>query len=189
MRITFQQQNITETERQHPEAVRANHYGAKAAASAQGAIYAENNQSFLGGSGRPQRGKSLIELQREADGADVTVTQDYMTLMSHTMSEEDYAKLEEDGFDFRSMDPDKTVTIVDRIKAELARSGKEIKGYTDDIDMETLAAALGSQALANAVADSFKAADIPLTQENLELAAKAWNMANELQSMDDGANR
>ena len=189
MRITFQQQNVIETEKQHPEAVRANHHGTKAAAAAQGAVYAENSQNFLGGSGRTQKGKSLIELQREADGADVTATQDYMTLMSHTMSEEDYAKLQEDGFDFRSMDPEKAVTIVDRIKAELARSGKEIKGYTDDIDMETLAAALGSQVLAGAVADSFRTADIPLTQENLELVMKAWNMASELQPMDDGANR
>ena len=189
MRITFHQQNVSETERQHLETARANHHGTKATAAAQGAVYAENSQNFLGGTGKSQKGKSLIELQQAADGANVDAQQDYMTLMSHTMSEKDYAKLQEEGFDFRSMDPEETVTIVDRIKAELVRSGKEIKGYTDDIDMETLAAALGSQVLANAVAESFQAADIPLTRENLELVAKAWDMASKLQPMDDGSSR
>ena len=190
MRIAFQHQMTSETEKRHVDRSHVPH-GSETAqvAVASGAMYAENSQNWAGEPSKTQKGKSLIELQREADGADVTAAQDYMTLMSHTMSEEDYAKLEEDGFDFRSIDPEKAVTIVDRIKAELARSGKEIKGYTDDIDMETLAAALGSQALAHAVADSFRTADIPLTQENLELAAKAWSMANELQPMDDGANR
>ncbi len=61
-----------------------------------------------------------------------------MTLLSHTMSQEDYAKACEDGFDPRELDQDTAVTIVDRMKAELVRSGQNIAGYTDDIDLDTL---------------------------------------------------
>ena len=189
MKITFDHQSIPETEKSHMERNRAV-YGKHASAAAEmpGAVYSENNRNW-GGTGRSQKGKSLIEIQRAAENANVDVQQDYMTLMSHTMSEEDYAKLEEEGFDFGSMDPEKAVTIVDKIKAELIRSGKEIKGYTDDLDMETLAAALGSQALANAVVESFQEADIPLTRDNLERVSRAWNMASQLDPMDDGSSR
>lgn len=133
------------------------------------------------------KGKTLTELQQEAAAADVGVSQDYMTVMSNTMSEEDYQKLSKEGFHFASMDPEEVVTIVDKIKAELVRSGKNIAGYTDDLDMETLAAAVGSDSLARALADSFREADIPLTEENIAAVEKAWNMASELQTPTEGA--
>lgn len=192
MKISFYQQNISETERQHTEKNGAVHdtkgNGAVSAPASAGAVYAQDKRSWSD-TGKSEKGKSLIEIQREAADADISVQQDYMTLMSHTMSEEDYAKLQEEGFDFRDMEPEEAVTIVDRIKAELARAGKDIKGYTDDLDMETLAAALGSQVLANAVADSFSAADIPMTGENLEAVAKAWDMASQLEPVDEGSGR
>ena len=192
MKISFYQQNIPETEKQNGEKAHVSHGPQKNSVAtmtaAPGAVYSQNNRNW-GNAGKSEKGKSLIDIQQEAEHTNVGVQQDYMTLMSQTMSEEDYAKLQEEGFDFRSMDPEEAVTIVDKIKAELARAGKEIKGYTDDLDMETLAAALGSQALANAVADSFRAADIPMTEENLEMVAKAWDMASQLEPMDEGSSR
>ena len=189
MKISFYQQNIPDTEKQQAEKSRTTHgHRNVATVVVPGAVYSENHQNW-GNEGKTEKGKSLIEIQQEADYINVDIQQDYMTLMSHTMSEKDYAELQEEGFDFRNMDPEEAVTIVDRIKAELARSGKEIKGYTDDLDMDTLAAALGSQVLANAVAESFKSADLPLTRENLDLVAKAWNMASQLQPMDEGSSR
>ncbi len=133
------------------------------------------------------KGKTLTELQQEASCADVGVSQDYMTVMSNTMSEEDYRELSREGFHFASMDPEEAVTIVDKIKAELARSGKHIAGYTDDLDMETLAAAVGSESLARALSESFREADIPLTEENIAAVEKAWNMASELEPPTEGA--
>ena len=189
MKISFYQQNIPETEKSHAEKSHAAHgHHASAQAAAPGAVYSENSQSW-GGVGRSQKGKSLIEIQREAESADVQNQQNYMTLMSHTMSGEDYAKMQEEGFEFGSMDPEEAVTIVDRIKAELARSGKQIRGYNDDLDMEQLAQVLGSQVLAKAITDSFQAADIPLTKENLDLVEKAWNMASGLQPVSEGSSR
>ena len=132
------------------------------------------------------KAKTLTQLQQEASYVDVGVSQDYMTLMSHTMSAEDYQELSEEGFHFASLDPDEAVTIVDKIKAELVRSGKHIAGYTDDLDMDTLAAAVGSDALARALADSFREADIPLTDENIAAVEKAWNMASGLEAPTDG---
>lgn len=133
------------------------------------------------------KGKSLMELQQDAGNANVALQQDYMTLMSHTMSQEDYAKACEDGFDPRELDQDTAVTIVDKIKAELVRSGQQIAGYTDDIDMDTLAAAVGSDTLARSIEEQFRSADLPLTQENINELKNAWDMAASLREPEEGA--
>lgn len=187
MKISFQQQQtVVETEK---------HYAEKSHSARNGnsnpnyqVAFADRKENLWGGAAGPgrEKGKSLIELQQEAENLNVAVQQDYMTVMSHTMSEKDYAKLQEEGFHFESMDPDEAVSIVDRIKAELARAGKHIAGYTDDIDMDTLVEAVGSEALAAALAQSFWQADIPLTEENLNDVVQAWNMAAELRPLEEG---
>lgn len=188
MKITFYQQSVTETKEKYTERGYASNGNAGRTGAAYQSCFLESGRERMGVPGKQgEKGKSLIELQQEASHINVGVQQDYMTLMSNTMSEEDYAKLQEEGFDFGSMEPEEAVTIVDKIKAELVRSGKQIAGYTDDLDMETLAAALGSQALAQAVADSFRAADIPLTQENLSAVSRAWDMAAQLKPLEEGS--
>lgn len=196
MKISFYQQTVSDTEKQYTEKAHdaggaRRPSGASTGKSVRAAEFGmdggRQRNGIFGGS--TEKGKSLIELQQEAENTDVAVLQDYMTVMSNTMSEEDYAKMQEEGFDFSGMEPEEAVTIVDKIKAELVRAGKHVEGYTDDLDMETLAAALGSTVLAQAVAESFAQADIPLTEENLSALSRAWNMAEQLQPMEDGAQR
>lgn len=136
--------------------------------------------------GSKEKSRTLADIQSEAAFTDVGISQDYMTLMSHTMSDADYKKLSEEGFDFAAMNPEEAVTIVDKIKAELVKSGQHIAGYTDDLDMDTLAAAVGSEALAQSISHSFAQADIPLTQENVAAVGKAWTMAAELNVPTEG---
>lgn len=189
VKITFNPLGTTEAEKQYTE--KRDIAKATKGSSAYKATFSAGNNSFWEQStvSAKEKGKSLIELQQEAGNVNVAVQQDYMTVMSHTMSEEDYAKLSEEGFHFESMDPEEAVTIVDKIKAELARSGQHIAGYTDDLDVETLAAAVGSDALARSISDSFVQADIPLTIENVENVARAWEMASQLDTPGEGASR
>ena len=189
MKITFAEQTVRESERYHMERSRSSQANEPAAAAQNAAAFFGAPGGMTDMPGMSGEKKSLIELQQEASYVDVGVQRDYMTVMSHTMSEEDYAKLQEEGFDFGGMEPEEAVTIVDKIKAELARAGKDIQGYTDDVDMEVLAAALGSQGLAQAVADSFREADLPLTRENLSALSGAWAMSSGLQPMEDGSCR
>lgn len=186
LKISFNEQSVKEAERQHAEKEHVRKGGETVAAGQTAFAALVKGQTDIMPAGG-EKGKSLIELQEAAAAADVAVTQDYMTVMSNTMSEEDYAKMQEEGFDFGSMDPEEAVTIVDKIKTELARAGKNIVGYTDDLDMDTLVAALGSRALAQAVADSFRAADVPLTKENLASVSRAWEMGSQLQPLKEGS--
>ena len=186
MKITFNEQAIKEAQRKQAE---KNREAQQTSATSVG------QTAFADMFGRQQdgileageKGKSLIELQEEAGNVDVGIQRDYMTVVSHTMSEEDYAKMQEEGFDFGSMDPEEAVTIVDKIKAELVRAGKNIVGYTDDMDVSKLTAALGSEVLARSVVDSFREADVPLTKENLSAVSRAWNMNLELSPLAEGS--
>ena len=197
MKITFQNQTINENDnRTESNRTEKNSWGkdktwrSKKSVNVNfGAVY-ESGQAAVPMSSLEKeennKGKSLIELQQDAGNANVALQQDYMTLMSHTMSQEDYAKACEDGFDPRELDQDTAVTIVDKIKAELVRSGQQIAGYTDDIDMDTLAAAVGSDTLARSIEEQFRSADLPLTQENINELKSAWDMAASLKEPEEG---
>lgn len=191
MRITFQHTESSEIGNQNT--VRQNeapHHEVTGTdiRHAYGVAYGRHsdNNWIAGRASNKERGKTLTQLQQEAGTIDVAIQQDYRTVLSHTMSSEDYAKMEEEGFDFSAMEPGTAVTIVDKIKAELARSGQYIAGYTDDLDGEVLAQALGSDTLARAVENSFREADIPMTEENLYSVKRAWDMTVQLKPPTEG---
>ena len=195
MKITFQNQTVTDTEnRTESIQTEKNTWGRdkiqrnkkSVNANTFGAVYESGQIPMPVGNEENNKGKSLIELQQYAGNTNVALQQDYMTLLSHTMSQEDYAKACEDGFDPRELDQDTAVTIVDRIKAELVRSGQNIAGYTDDIDLDTLAAAVGSDTLAQSIEEQFRATDIPLTPENVDELKTAWELASSLQQPQEG---
>ncbi len=180
MKITFQPTEAPEMGNQNK--IKPGEAKAAAVNRSYGVAYGQSmDRNWIAGKkGGKEKAKTLAELQMEAGNVDAAVQQDYRTVMSNTMSAEDYARAEREGFDFSAMDPEEVVTIVDKIKAELARSGQHIAGYTDDLDQATLAAALGSETLAGAVAESFRQADIPLTEENIADVKKAWDMTSQL---------
>ncbi len=147
--------------------------------SAIGGVRAEQNASG-------NRGKTLAQIQTQAEGMDIRALQDQMTVISHTMSDEDYAQMCEEGYDPREMDPRDAVTILDKIKSELVKGGCRGAGYTDTLDLETLTAAVGYPGLARTLQDSFAAEDIPLTAENVEKTLQALELADSLQPPEEG---
>lgn len=166
-------------DRARGQAVRARGYGA----------YVDGRDSIHPGNALGSRwnrkepagqGKTLAELQAQAGVADVQQTQNQMTVMAHTMSDEDFAKMAEEGYDPSQMDPRDAVTILDKIKAELVKAGRRVAGYTDTLDMDTLAAAVGDMGLAQALQQSFEAVDIPLSAENVEKVLQALDLAESL---------
>ncbi len=132
------------------------------------------------------QGKTMADIQAQAGMTDAQLMQNQMTVMSHTMSDEDYARMAREGYDPREMDPREAVTILDKIKAELVKGGCNIAGYTDTLDMDTLTAAVGDAGLAQALQESFAAADIPLSAENVEKVLQALDLAQQLDTPDDG---
>ena len=133
------------------------------------------------------QGTTAEEVMQDAGQTDVAVQRDYMTVMSNTMSEEDYNRMMKDGCQVGDMDIEEVVTIVDKIKAELIKGGTQVAGYTDQIDADTLREITGSEAFAGELRRQFEKHDIPLTEENVRNAKKAYDKATELRELSDGA--
>ena len=135
------------------------------------------------------QGKTTEDVMREATGTDVAAQKNYMVVMSNSMSQEDFAKLAEDGFNPNDMEIETAVTIVDRIKATLLQSGVNIVGYTDDLGKEQLTEITGSEAYAQAVTDSFAKHDVPLTEENVNAVMEEVDKASSITQLSDGAKK
>lgn len=132
------------------------------------------------------QGKTTEDVMQNAEAANVTTQQNYMTIMSNSMSTEDFASLAEDGYRVSEMDVDKVVTVVDQIKVKMAESGNVVTGYNDDMDLDTLTQITGSEILALTIADGFKENDVPATEENVTNVTEALSKADELEPLSEG---
>ncbi|MCR4897247.1 MAG: DUF6240 domain-containing protein [Lachnospiraceae bacterium] len=182
MKITFLNQNL-----------QAHELSTGATAKQQNAAVhaAEENASFavrmdLGNhtGERPveKDGSTILQLRREAEGQLLADDTDMRIVCAHTMSEEDYRKAEEEGFAPGSLSPEERVTILDRVKAEVAKSGEVITGYNDDLRDAVLAEVFGSSAMAGALSEELGRADVPVTEDALKDVQAAWDMARELKA-------
>ena len=133
------------------------------------------------------QGKTTEEVMRDAEQVDLATQRDYMTVMSNTMSMDDFNRMMEEGYQVGDMDIEEVVTIVDKIKAELMKGGTYVVGYTDQIDAATLKEITGSEAFARELSKQFAEHDVPLTEENVREAVKAYGKAMELQEITEGA--
>ena len=106
--------------------------------------------------------KTAQEIMQDAGGQqDVALQRNYMAVMSNSMSTEDFAKLQEEGFYPGSTTIETAVTVLDEIKATLADAGVVIEGFTDDISGEELEAITGNAGRAMAIEEKLKEKDLP----------------------------
>lgn len=91
------------------------------------------------------------EVSLQASQVDMDVQKMYMAVMSNSMSQDEFNKMLEDGYNVTDTDIETMVTILDRIKVEMAKGGNEIAGFTDTLLKETLEQILGSSAYAEAL--------------------------------------
>lgn len=117
------------------------------------------------------QGRTTEEIMQSAEQQDITVQQNYMTVMSNSMSGEDFAKLQEEGYHAQDMEPEEFVTIVDKIKAVVAQSGVTVAGYNEDLDADTLREITGSEVMAQAIVSALKEADTAVSEENVKQLA------------------
>jgi len=133
------------------------------------------------------QGRSLQDVKSMAGALDVQTTQDYMTVMSNTMSGEDYSQMKKDGFDPAEMTGEESSTILDHIKAVMAESGQIVAGYNDDLSRKTLIGITGSEANANAIVNAMKQSDLPVTEENANNMQKAADRLEQIDSLSENA--
>lgn len=140
-----------------------------------------DNRAYAG------HGRTAEDVMQDAKRQDVVWQKNYMAVMSNSISEEDFQRLQEGDFSPGSMDAETVVTIVDKIKAEMALGGVQVEGYTDDIDEEVLKAIVGDSGLARDIRDSYREYQVPLTEENAAETKEAAEKASGIPRLSEGA--
>ena len=134
-------------------------------------------------------GRTAEEVMQKAGMEDITARRNYMAVMSNSVSDEDFARLQEEGFHPGSTEIDTVVTIVDKIKAALLKGGTQVVGYTDTIDGESLARITGSESFARELQKQFTEQDIPLTEENIEEAVTTYEQLSSVSNLSEDTTR
>lgn len=139
--------------------------------------------------GKPfgQEKKSADELAAEAGMTDAELLKTQMVMLSNTTSSEDYAKLQEEGYGNANGEVPEIVTVMDKIKMELAKAGVDISIFGDDFSAKDIEDMTGSAAVASQIANALKAADLPQTTDNLEETEEALELAGGLETPTEAA--
>lgn len=131
-------------------------------------------------------GRTTEDVMKQAAAIDVATARDYMTVMSNSMSGDDFKKMQEDGFDPSKMDGSQSVTILDHIKAVMAEAGEVIVGYNDDLSKEVLAEVGGSETIANTISNKLQQVDLPVCETNIKEIEEAVALTEQVNELSDG---
>ncbi len=129
------------------------------------------------------QGRTTKDVLEQATKTDVDAQSDYLLLMSHSMSSNDFSDLMKEGFDVLDLPAKTSVTLSDKMKVTLAKSGTIVEGYTDTLSMEELNAITKSPALSQELRSSFIDKDAPLTKEHATKAMQLMNQSKELKPL------
>ena len=133
--------------------------------------------------------KSFDEIKVKASMKNVSLENNAFAVMATSMSADDVSKMSDDGFSPLEMTDFETVTVLDKIKATLVKSGVDIKGFTDDLSKEQIEQIAGSSAYANAIEAALKETRLPATLENVTEISEALNVSSELTIPSDDAKK
>lgn len=139
---------------------------------------------------KPQQekeGGTVQDVMQQADDIDAQQMKQTMVVASHTTTAADCKQMEEDGFSLQHTDMKTVVTVVDKIKLELAKAGVDISYFGDSLSAQQIEAVTGNAAMAQELAGRMQQSDLPLTQENIEDCRKAVDEVKQLHPLNDGA--
>ena len=133
--------------------------------------------------------KSFDEIKAKASMKNVSLDNNAFAVMATSMSADDVAKMADEGFSPSEMTDFETVTVLDKIKATLVKSGVDIDGFTDDLSKEEIEQIAGSSAYANAIEAALKETALPATKDNVTEITEALNVSDTLEQPSDDAKK
>ena len=133
--------------------------------------------------------KSFDEIKAKASMKNVSLENNAFAVMATSMSADDVAKMADEGFSPLEMTDKETVTVLDKIKVTLVKSGVNIDGFTDDLSKEQIEQIAGSSAYANAIEAALKETALPATKDNVTEITEALNVSDTLEQPSDDAKK
>ncbi|MCR5108229.1 MAG: DUF6240 domain-containing protein [Lachnospiraceae bacterium] len=129
--------------------------------------------------------KTQEQIMQDAGQMDIALQRDFMTVMSNSMSAEDFAKMSEDGFSLSDMNMEEQVTSLDKLKCTMAEAGVVIEGFNDDMSEDELNAITGNAALTAMVKDVLKESDLPVNKDNAQDIKGALDKAGSITPLNN----
>lgn len=161
----------------------------KDVASVSGGFRWDGSSSVVGNQAYKETKDKENALLDEASFYDAKNSKDFMVVMSNTLSDEDYKKLQENGGNPGDYEPGEMVTVIDEIKVTLARAGVHIAGYTDNLNADALKEAAGNEAYAAAIAHALEVKNLPVTEKNVKDCYNEIEKASHITELSDGAKK
>lgn len=131
--------------------------------------------------------KTIVDEIEQGQAMDATERKNQMAVLANTTSEEDYVKMQEQGFSLDETTTNTIVTVTDKIKAELAKAGVDTSCFGDELSADQIEAIAGSPELARQLTEAFHQADLPVTKENVQDAMEILGMTGSLTKPSEGA--
>lgn len=132
-------------------------------------------------------------LLKEADDvksqimASATSAKTSLKALFNRLNGSDAVRIDEDGFNLTDATPEEMVSILDKIKIELATycDGYEMTGSSVSVDK--IREVVGSAGFAESVSNKMQDAGIPLTEDNVTEVAEALEQVKDLGSVSENA--
>lgn len=109
-----------------------------------------------------------------------------LVALGKTATSNDLAKLDEEGYDIEEDNVKTIVTVTDKIQIYLATHCEDYQ-ITGDISKEAIEKVAGSSQLAMEISKKLMESNLPISDDNIENIKEALDLANQLQSISDGA--
>lgn len=158
-------------------------------ASVPGSFHWDKSSSAVGNKAYREDKNKTEDILSDASLHDAKNSKNFMVVMSNTLSDEDYKKLQENGGNPGDYEPGEMVTVIDEIKVTLARAGVHIAGYTDDLDENAVKEAVGNEAYAVAIAHALESRNLPVTEKNIKDCYNEIEKASHITELSDGAKK
>lgn len=205
MRVEQQNPSVVDVLRQEsgPEEKAGGIFSGKAGVVKNSGVVCETNTAHRGSGGatsvnmkdatylKPEAedDKTIVDDLEQSATLDASGRREQMAVLAGTTSEEDYARMQEEGFSLDEVSSNTIITVTDKIKAELAKAGVDISVFGDDLSAEQLEKLAGSPELARQLERAFREADLPVNDENVRDSVDAMRMAEALKTPGDDAVR
>lgn len=131
--------------------------------------------------------KTVVEQLNSQPDMSAESRRNQMAVIANTTSLKDLKEMEKEGFSILDSDSQTITTVIDEIKANLAKMGVDISGYGDSLSSEQLEELTGSKFTANQISNMLEDANLPNTKENIDEVESAYKTAESIRDLGDGA--
>lgn len=132
---------------------------------------------------------SLEDIQKVGENELLAMAHQNLDYIANTLTTTDSAAAREDGFLPETQSTEAYVTVIDKIKINMAIGNDDFDNYGQALDDKEIAKVTGSRSLAQKISNQMKSLDVPDSEENIGQAMKAVAEGQKLEPLTEGTKK